>query len=145
MTTTEELEEKLVNVEEFLGVFACNIVPEIYDYPASLIINTQPLPNSGEHWVAIYISEDGLGTYFDSYGNEPQKIEFVSFLNENCPAGWYHNSTLLQGTTSIKCGEYCVLFVYLRSKRMTMCDIITWFTTNQEINDDVLRDIYKKL
>lgn len=36
------------------GVFASNTLPQIVtQYPSAVIVNTQPLPFPGEHWVAL--------------------------------------------------------------------------------------------
>ena len=60
----------------FRGVFACDQLPKQYmPRPSALVINTDPADKPGQHWVAIYITRDGVGEYFDSYGkgtNIPQ-------------------------------------------------------------------------
>lgn len=145
MTTNIELNKKLKNVKGFLGVFPCNLLTEIKILPASLIINTKPVPNKGEHWVALYIDNTGKGIYFDSYGLEPLVKEIKIYIEQNCTNGYSYNKTMVQGLTSIKCGEYCVLFVFLVSIQINMCNMIHLFTTNRKLNDAIIKTIYKKL
>ena len=145
MTTTKELSDKLKSSNGFIGVFSRNELPKIKSLPASLVINTDPSYRLGEHWVAIYINEDGFGVYFDSYGLSPLIQEFIGFLNNNCPNGWTYNSTTVQGLHSITCGEYCVLFVYMSSIGYSLCKIIKLFTSDLELNDKIIDNIYKKL
>ena len=56
----------------FLGVLACDQLPErpVQKLPASLIINMHSSDLPGEHWLAVYISEDCVGWFFDSFGNK---------------------------------------------------------------------------
>ena len=52
----------------FTGVYARDKLPKSIKYPAAMVWNTDPADQPGEHWVAAYFNEDGIGEYFDSYG-----------------------------------------------------------------------------
>lgn len=46
------------------GVYASNTLPEVVTrYPSAFIINTQPLPFPGEHWVAVTIHSSSKATF----------------------------------------------------------------------------------
>ena len=55
----------------FGGVYARDQLPKSVKYPTAMVWNTDPADQPGEHWVATYFNEDGMGEYFDSYGLEP--------------------------------------------------------------------------
>ena len=57
----------------FLGVRPCDQLPKtiIRKLPAMLVINTHPSYMPGEHWLAIYITENKHGLFFDSFGHSP--------------------------------------------------------------------------
>lgn len=53
-------------------VYASNTLPEVVTpYPSAFIINTQPLPFPGEHWVAVFIHSSSEADFFDSLGKPP--------------------------------------------------------------------------
>src|SRR5260370_34390768 len=126
MTTSLELDQKLKDVKEFLGIFSCDTLPKINIFPASLIVNTQPFGKEGEHWVSIYINDNRSGEYFDSYGLKHLNKEFILFLEKHCNS-YIYNGSILQGLTSQTCGEYCALFDYLKSLNFSLYKIIKLF------------------
>ena len=127
-----------------MGVFPLDRLPKINTLPASLIINTDPHNEPGEHWVAVYVNKNRIGIYFDSYGLQPLNKEINNFLNIYCKC-WTYNSTVIQGVTSVNCGQYCVLFVLLKSIGHSLFDIIKLFTKRFDINDKLVEKIYKIL
>src|SRR6266700_3613809 len=145
MTTSTELKNKLKGIPEFMGVFPRDILPDVTNFPASLIINTDTSDKSGEHWVAVYISNRGFGEYFDSYGLKPLYKEFIYFMDKYCPNGWQYNSTPIQGLVSTNCGQYCVVYVFLKSIGFTLCKIVKLFTTCSQTNDKIIEKIYQIL
>jgi len=49
-----------------------------------LVSNTHPSDMPGEHWVVIYISDNGdYGEFFDSFGR-PSTVDFNSYMNKHC-------------------------------------------------------------
>ena len=54
------------------GVYASNTLPQfVTQYPSAFIINTQPLPLPGEHWIAIIVHSPLRAEFFDSLGHTP--------------------------------------------------------------------------
>lgn len=51
------------------GVYASNTLPKhVQHYPSAFIVNNQPLPFPGEHWLAIIIHNPYQSEFFDSLG-----------------------------------------------------------------------------
>lgn len=55
----------------FYGVLASDQLPRVpvRDVASMMIVNTHPSNQPGEHWLAIYITDDGIGRFYDSFGN----------------------------------------------------------------------------
>ena len=71
--TTDQL-EALARQEEtlapsFVGVSAANTLPKTPRYlkPQAYIVNTDPHPQPGRHWIALW-TEKGVFQVMDSYG-----------------------------------------------------------------------------
>ena len=140
MTTTSELFSRLRKIPDFKGVFPCDKLPNISK--GYLIMNTQPSSMPGEHWVAMTINT--TGEYFDSYGFYPLNKEAEEFMNERTST-WTYNRVTLQGLNNFTCGEYCVMYIYIKALGYSMFDYINLFTTNSEVNDKIVKKLYKDL
>ena len=65
-------------VRRFDGVFACDRLPT---KPRLMVCNTDQSDMPGEHWIAIYVDDDGrYGEYFDPLGRAPTRI-FERYMN----------------------------------------------------------------
>src|SRR5688500_3940890 len=106
----------LKDTKGYLGAFPRDKLPKPKTFPASLIINTDASNQSGEHWVAVFITKNKTGEYFDSFGLPPFHGEIRQFLNKNC-ARWTYNKSRVQSLAlnSKACGQYCILFISYRS------------------------------
>ena len=126
--------------KHFLGVFSSDQVPPyIPQLPCAIVCNTDPHFESGEHWVAIFISSDGYGEYFDSYGREPMKKTFECFLERNS-LHWTYNPARLQSDYSIVCGHYSIFYILHRYVGYTLNEIINMFSNDYMFNDDIILD-----
>jgi len=50
---------------DFDGAFSVDTMPS---KPHLLVCNTDPSDKPGQHWVCIYVDDDGRGEFFDSFG-----------------------------------------------------------------------------
>ncbi len=57
----------MIKTPGFLGAFAYDQIPPKPDKDFSLVINTQPSSEQGDHWLCI-IYKDAVCYFFDSYG-----------------------------------------------------------------------------
>mgnify|MGYP000084934052 CR=1 FL=1 len=106
---TYEIERTVANdkclSKIFLGVFASDQLPKVVEKPSRLIANTDPSNKPGQHWVALFFSENA--EYFDSYGMPPLRaFDIYKPLLEN--------RYCLQNSYSTACGEFCIYFLHKR-------------------------------
>ena len=118
------------------GVYAINTLPTyVTIYPSAFIVNTDPIPNPGKHWVLVIFHSPWKADYFDSFGRKPSYSGLGGFISKNSSSVHYVENQL-QSKTSDYCGLY-VLFVLI----MILCkhislDCIYSFFTNDVINND---------
>ena len=122
----------------FGGVYACDQLPtvSVNHYPASFIVSTDPKSLPGTHWIAIYLEDEEHGEFFDSYGQHPTDYNdyFVNFMNKHTTE-WKHNENGLQSAFSNVCGQYCIYYLYYRSRGIPMSSIVNRFSLNRSLND----------
>jgi len=121
----------------FIGTYPLDLLPEkqLKQRPCALIVNTDKSTKPGEHWVAIFLSDNGSAEYFDSFGLMPIHNEILMFLRKNKIKNLIYNSNQIQSITSNTCGAYCVLFVKFKCLKLKFCDLINCFSNNKYNND----------
>ena len=134
-----EIRKQLAHIKNFIGVFSRDNIPQNLKGPVGLIVNTDTSDLPGAHWIAIYIDENQIGEYFDSYGLPPLYAEFEDFLTRECTNGWMYNRITLQCTICVTCGEYCVAYLLNRFYGGSYADYISLFTSNTYKNDDLIK------
>ena len=128
----------------FRGVFACDQLPTRYvPRPSAFVVNTDPSNKPGQHWVAIYITQNGEGEYFDSYGQRPTLPPIKSFLKKNATSTTY-NHRPLQGPLSAVCGQYTIFFLLQWYRGLSMSKIIRLFSSDKMDNDIAVNDSIRK-
>ena len=106
----------------FLGVFARDQLPTPSQYPACFVANTDPISLPGTHWVAFfYVSPTHL-EFFDSYGEPPH---FYNFSISNKITTLKSNSRPLQNLRTTVCGQFCIYYLFQRSRSMPMARIVS--------------------
>ena len=119
----------------FGGVVPKDGLPKTIDaLPMAFVCNTDDGDEPGEHWIALYLSSDGRGEYFCSYGLPPLHAAFSAFLNKHC-SEWTHNSKRLQSPLSNVCGQYCVTYIMFRCNGSPMRTFVNAFRTDLVAND----------
>jgi hypothetical protein len=116
-----------------LGVFPCNRLPTNPPLPSCLVVNSDPEGEPGSHWLAIYLSGDGVIDYFDSYGLEPSVPAIVSWIRANS-TGVNCNRVTVQSLMSATCGQHCIYFLLFRCRGLPMYRI-TNCNTSSFVND----------
>lgn len=140
-----ELRKLLRNLKCFIGVFARDELPrKVKKRPAALIVNTDPRTKPGQHWIAIYLSNQVTLEYFDPYGIPPKYKEFKRFIKSNSSI-WFYNEIKFQPTIpiSVACGLFCILFIRLRCNGISFNDYIKLFAKNKALNDTLVK-VYTK-
>lgn len=142
--------KKITRNTHFLGVLASDQLPNgpIARLPALTIINTHPSTKSGEHWLAVYITGDGVGRFFDSFGNKPDFLRFPpsisDFLKTTCDRVEY-STKQFQDSMSTTCGQHCIFFLYHMVKGSDYEDVMFKYSDNLLKNDAMVSLFVKKL
>jgi hypothetical protein len=116
----------------FIGVFARDRLPTEPKRPALMVVNTDKARDPGEHWIAMFLNDDGTGEYFDSLAQEDK--HFDSYMNKHC-ISWIRSTRQLQSITSRFCGHYVVVYSALRSRGHNLNEVARWFTPDYGFND----------
>ena len=124
----KQIEQLLRNSRQFDGVFSSDTLPAS---PRLLVCNLDPSHRKGTHWICIYVGENGSGEYFDSLGHPPNKT-LERYMNVVC-SSWTYNSRQFQSILSAFCGQCCVYFCALKSKGLTVNNIVASFTNGAKL------------
>lgn len=121
------------NCPIYRGVYAADKLPSIIIRPCVIVVNTDPASQPGQHWICIYFDDYGYGEFFDSLGIHPKR-SFERYLNNNC-IDWNFNDKQLQSLVSRFCGHYCIYYCILKSRRVSLIEIIQAMTGDTGLND----------
>lgn len=122
--------------KNFLGVFPRDMIPSSIN-TGSLIANTDSSKEKGTHWVAMY-KEKNICDYFDSYGRPPFQNNLKGVRNN-------FNHTKLQSNNSEVCGQYCLYFLYYRSRGVSLFDIVKSLKNNGDyIVEEFVKQNFEK-
>lgn len=142
--------DKVSRNVHFIGVIPCDYLAKtpLRKLPAMAIINTHPSGLPGEHWLAIYINEVGVGCFFDSFGNKPNDVRFPAFIDDflrlNCVVVQY-SAKQVQDYSSDTCGQHCVFFLYHMAKGKCYDYILKLYSNDFVKNDKRVSTFVKKL
>ena len=106
------------------------------------IINLSPSWHSGSHWVALWINGKKL-EYFCSFGLRPP-VGLHKVLTSR-DARYKRNKRQIQSLTTDLCGEYCMVYILSKSKRVTFRKFLNFFTKNTKVNDKILSKVWNSL
>ena len=126
------------------GCYAADRISCRVELPAALVLNTDPARKSGEHWVAVYINENGHCTFFDSYGGGPTSEYHRYRLRRLCKRISYSKSQL-QSFDSQVCGEYCITFLHHMCRGHNLISCRHLFTRDTRRNDRVAAEFYRRM
>lgn len=135
------LEQKLCN--QLFYVVPSDLLPSRFSLPAGFIVNLSPSNHGGTHWIAIYIDEQGHGTYFDSFAMLPRVKTIQLFLRTHCKTVTY-NRTQLQSQHSGFCGEYAAMFLLNAFNGLGLRRFLKFFSTNLILNDMLIRKMFAR-
>jgi hypothetical protein len=145
LKASNNIEYLLQNVDHFLGCFPMDRLPPFpTTFPKSMIINTQASTQTGEHWVALVLTETNC-YYFDSFGLPIIQPNIHMYLPPHYTNICYL-AIRIQDITSNYCGAYCVCFV-LHVKDDDAYDkfIGHYYSDNLLQNDEILKQDFSKI
>ncbi len=119
---TEQLSKLIRNFkclnETLIDITAINVLPtvSIRPFPQLYIINTDPFPNPGKHWVCVVFYNASKADYFASLGKHPEAYSrnLKRFIIENSKNKCTFIPKQIQSNSSDICGLYVVCFAMMR-------------------------------
>ena len=114
---------RLVNGVCLLGVYARDELPDVTSEirPSCLILTTDPKHQPGTHWLAFYSPLIGSIDLFDSF-RLFYRIYSLDVLD------LFYLSYSLQSTSTSVCGHYCIVYIYVCSRKHSLDDIVYLLT-----------------
>ena len=97
----------------FTNVLPSDRLPrEIRKRPRGYVLNTDASDMPGSHWIAMYLTEDGKGEFWDSYGQAPgfYSQNFNQFLDKHCVTFTW-NRRILKAPSSDVNTHYSLLYI----------------------------------
>jgi hypothetical protein len=129
--------------KNFLGAFARDQLPKHLEWPSSLIVNTDPIKESGEHWLALFINKDGVCEFFDPLGFSPKYHKFENYIKQNS-SKYFYNDQRIQSLFSKNCGYFCCLFLLKKSRNYNFSRFLNIFFRKSYLLNDKLIEKMKK-
>ena len=131
-----------------VGCIPCNDLDKllIKKYPFAYCINDQPYPETGNHWVAMYIHSRGSSLeFFCSFGKPISRYlpHFQNFANRN-KLKIVQSNICLQSMLSDVCGQYVIYYIYNRLRRCSRNTFYAKFSSNVKRNDELVRAFVNK-
>lgn len=117
-----------------VGVFPADQIPQHWERPCALVVNTDDSSKPGTHWVAIYVSADGHASYFDSYGLPPTVEAHLDRIRRNSTS-YEWSIPQLQSIDSSVCGQFCIAFLFYMSHGYDLRRFCSLFSTDTVEND----------
>ena len=70
-------------VANFIGVFARDQLPTKIIWPSSLIVNTDKINESGEHWLGLFFDINGTCNFLTHWGFHQNITILMNLLKKN--------------------------------------------------------------
>ena len=134
---TNQLTELMNNYECFKGVYPIDLIENLNfnERPIAIIINLDPSHLPGSHWVSLFIDQNNIAEYFDSFGFPNFSKELLKLLRNHNIRKIIFNKYMLQSTDSSSCGAYCVMFLKMRCRSFSLNEFLKLFSNRTSQND----------
>lgn len=113
------------------GIFMRDTLPNVLR-PGGYIVNSDVSSGSGQHWLALWITENEPAEFVDSFGRGP------GYYKLTIPSPVVTNRRQLQSDDAVSCGAYCVYFLFHRCRGLSMKDILNSFGKDTRANDSLV-------
>lgn len=135
---THDLVRALSKLKCNYMICAADELPEVVMTPIYLIVNTHPRKLPGEHWVTMYLNQNGPSEFFDSFGRSPSYYNkhFENYLIRH-GGSYMYNASRIQSLISMTCGYYCLYYVLRRCNGDSMYKIVNMFDMKNYMLNDV--------
>ena len=131
--------------KNFLGVFSCDLHPDITKRTTfSVIFNESKHNEDGTHFVSVYAKKNVV-YYFDSLGLKCENEYILKFLNST-RRNVIEICRQIQSFHSIFCGYFSLSFILYMCNNMSYKKYINMFSTqNLKLNDKIVVELIIKL
>ena len=103
-----------LNLLNFEGVFASDMLPPHKHGARMLVVNSDPRFKAGQHWLAFYQSKDNVCEIFDSMGRPIHCYPDINnWLRDVIKPPCSINNYRIQGPNGL-CGAYCYYYLTRR-------------------------------
>lgn len=130
----------------FAGVYAVDSLPLIIEDKSSfIIVNTDVLSGTGQHWVLINIlSKSDPYEWFDPLGKSPEHYSHAlyDFMTQNGIKPFIMNTEQVQSDISDSCGYFCLYVGDFRCVGYTLNYILDKFKKRNLSSNDLLVENY---
>ena len=138
-----EIDQEFENFKCFKGTYSKNNLPvKIFkERPLAFIINTARVGEPGEHWIALFINQNNIAEYFDSFGFEPICCRIKKLCELNKIDTIIINKNPLQNIFAMSCGKYCILFLKMRCNNHSIEEFLNIFSENTLKNEMIVENL----
>lgn len=157
------LRRYIVKSRASIYVVSLDKLPKNPKLPLFCVINTDYSTSDGDHWLCLYISEQGKnkenynictiliffiftgrGIYLDSFALPPP-LEIQNYIKKYTKTCEF-NKTQLQMTTSLNCGKFAAVALLSFSRDESLEIFLSNFSTfNRYINDLIITSMYENM
>ena len=131
---TRQIQKQLRGYKNFIGVYPSDSIPPL-GIGEAVIVNTDPQDKPGEHWVAMYMSEEVELEYFDSFGIAPLSPNIQEYISVTPHLSFSYSTIQLQHEESETCGNHCIAYVKHRLSGQPLVCLVAHYTSNPKNND----------
>jgi hypothetical protein len=110
---------------------------------SAYVVNTDPLGNQGQHWLAFFYDNNRKCTFFDSFGHSPAFFEFETYI-EKTSTKWEYYAQQLQSIFSSTGDYYFIYFILIKSRNFEISDILNLFNKTNFINGYIVSKIFNE-
>lgn len=144
MLSSIDIQSYLLHHKSFMGCFPCNRLPPFpSQLPKSLIVNSDNIQDSGDHWVGLILTPKKC-FYFDSFGVGILENNINKFIERKYKT-YIHSIKEIQAIESEKCGEFCMGFVLQVKNVKTYKKFLTQFNHRRlKKNDEKIRHFLRR-
>ena len=122
-----------------MGCYPCDKLPPFpKELPRSLIINTDNINQSGEHWVALIFTIN-KAFFFDSYGVGVLENNILKYIEQGY-SSYIHSVKEIQAVNSEKCGHFCIGFITKVNSVKTYANYLKEFSLRNKMRNDLKID-----
>ena len=139
----------IITAPGFLGAVPYDELPKQPNLKLfSLVINTSPSSEPGDHWLAL-VYQSPFYYFLDSYGRNLQDATFTQDFVRTMKSYIGHvkvvyQKKLLQQLMSNVCGDYCIYFISELAKK-SFNRVMSVFSANLKSNDSYVLKYVKDL